>query len=504
MGATMAAAAARLACRSGESSAANRGARRAAAPLFSRRRRLRHACAAAPASLRRSIRLPDPFYHWRRLSARLHRLALARHARGWGGLLRRLRDGHGHPDEAGPAPQAPAAAAAPPSPPAPKRRRILVIDVSTPRPDRDSGSVRAFNLLRALRQAGHAVDFLPDDRVDAGRHASALRALGVGVRDDAGPYPRWLARHAAGYDAFVVCRYHLAEFLLPLLRRLRPGALLVLDTVDLHHLRESREASLRGDRRLARLARGTRRRELAAIAAADTTWVVSEAERALLARELPAARVDVVANVHEAAADAPGFDARRDLLFLGGARHPPNVDAARWLAADLFPRIAALLPGCQLHLVGEGLPQAIADLSPPPGLVAHGHVPDIGPLLSGCRVGLAPLRFGAGVKGKVNACMAAGMPVVATACAAEGMHLRDGRDVLLADDADAYAAAVAAVYRDPALWAALSAAGLDNVRRHFSFDAARAALAATFGDAPPPHAAPAPDGAPGAAREDAR
>lgn len=411
-------------------------------------------------------------YHWRRLRARLHRLRLALHARGWRGMLERLA----------PPPRVPAPV---PRPRVPETqgggRRILLIDVATPRPDRDSGSLRAFNLMRLLRADGYRVDFLPDDRTEAGEYANALRDLGVTVHAGADAYPRWFARHLRDYDVLVVSRYHLAEFLVPLARRVAPALHVVLDTVDLHHLRERREADLHDDRRLRRLAAVTRTRELRAVAAADVTWVVSPVEADLLRGALPTARVEVLPNLHEAE-DAPApFPRRGGLLFVGGARHPPNVDAVRWLLDAIFPRVRARLPDCVLHLVGEGMPEAMAGSgSPVDGVQLHGHVPDLGPLLARCRVGLAPLRFGAGVKGKINLCMAAGMPVVATSCAAEGMHLRDGDELLVADTAEAFADAVVRLHGDAALWSRLSRAGGDNVRRHFSFEAARATIAASL------------------------
>ncbi len=360
-------------------------------------------------------------------------------------------------------------------------RRILLIDVATPRPDRDSGSLRAFNLMRLLRADGDRVDFLPDDRAEAGEHTEALHGLGVTVHASAEPYPHWFARHLRDYDVLIVSRYHLAEFLIPLARQIAPALHVVLDTVDLHHLREAREADLHGDRRLRRLAAITRKRELQAAAAADVTWVVSPVEAELLRGALPTARVEVLPNLHEAE-DAPApFLRRSGLLFVGGARHPPNVDAVRWLLAEIFPRVHAQLPGCALHIVGEGMPEAVTGNAPlVDGVQLHGHVPDLGPLLAQCRVGLAPLRFGAGVKGKINLCMAAGMPVVATSCAAEGMHLRDGDDLLVADAAEAFADAAVRLHGDAALWMRLARAGSDNVRRYFSFEAARATIAASL------------------------
>ncbi|MCD9027460.1 glycosyltransferase family 4 protein [Luteimonas sp. BDR2-5] len=417
-------------------------------------------------------------YQLRRLSARLHRLRIAVATRGWRSALTRVANRSPH----GKAPEAPSSPAPAPAP-APRNAqatRILLIDVGTPRPDRDSGSMRAVNLMRVLLDTGFAVDFLPDDRGVQGHYTRDLQALGVTVHagDDVPDYPAWLAQHGHRYAGVVVSRYHLAEFLFPLLRRLAPQARLVLDTVDLHHVREQREADHRDHATLRRLARGTRRRELRAMAEADLTWVVSEAEAQMLRSQQVAPAVHVLPNLHAIATGPVLPAARHGLLFVGGAGHPPNVDAVDWLVSSLFPAIRARLPACELHLVGDGLDALVPQ--PPAGVVAHGYVPELAPLLDRCRIGLAPLRFGAGVKGKVNLCMAAGLPVVLTPCAAEGMHLVDGRDALIAGSADAFCDAVVRLYQDEALWHALSGAGLENVRRHFSFEAAHATIAASF------------------------
>lgn len=214
--------------------------------------------------------------------------------------------------------------------------------------------------------------------------------------------------------------------------------------------------------------------------ACDLTLVVSPVEQALLAAEVPEARVEVLSNVHEVAGRGRGFDGRRDLWFVGGFQHPPNVDAVRWFVAEVWPQVRAELPDARFHVVGSKMPESMRALAGD-GVEIHGHVADLSPFLDGCRVSVAPLRYGAGVKGKVNQAMAHGQPVVATPMAVEGMHLVDGEEVLVADTPAAFAAAVVRLYRDEALWDRLSLAGVANVARHFSFDAARAALARVLG-----------------------
>lgn len=353
--------------------------------------------------------------------------------------------------------------------------QVLVVDALVPRPDHDSGSLRLVNLMRLLREEGAHVVFLPADAEGASRYTEALQQLGVEAWH--APFlrsvPAWLRTHGHRFASVLASRHYVAREILPLLRAHAPQARLVFDSVDLHFLRERREAELAGDRSLLRMAARTRRRELDIVARSDATLVVSAAERELLAREAPGAHVEVLSNLHRVAGPGLPFPQRRDLVFVGGFRHPPNTDAVLWFARDIFPRIRAALPGVRFHCIGGDVPREIAALATAPGIVVHGHVPDIAPYMDGCRVAVAPLRYGAGVKGKVNLSMAHGQPVVATPCAVEGMHLADGADVLVAGDASAFADAVVRLYRDEALWQRLAAGGLSNVAEHFSADAAR-------------------------------
>jgi GT2 family glycosyltransferase len=354
-------------------------------------------------------------------------------------------------------------------------RTVLIIDVLTPKPDQDSGSMRLVNLMRLLREEGAHVMFLPADHAHEGAYTEALQQLGVEAwyAPYAGRAPAWLAEHGSRFDSIVVCRHYVLREFLPVLRKHAPQARIVFDTVDLHYLRERRGAELAGDAVLARSAERTRALELDVIARSDATLVVSEIERALLMQEAPRARVEVLSNLHRISGPGQPFEQRRDLVFVGGFRHPPNVDAVQWFVSEVFPKIRARLPDVRFHCIGGEVPPAIAALASQPGVEVHGHVADIVPYMDGARIAVAPLRYGAGVKGKVNLSMAHGQPVVATSCAVEGMHLRAGEDVLVADDADAFADAVVRLYDDAALWQQLARHGLGNVERHFSLDAGR-------------------------------
>lgn len=363
------------------------------------------------------------------------------------------------------------------------QRQILIVDEAVPRPDRDSASLRQFNLIRMLLAGGAHVVFLPTRGGHGGAATEALQALGVEVWH--APWMKgvgsWLRTHGPRFQVVMLVRHHVAGVCLPLLRRHAPQARTVFDTVDLHYLRERRGAELAGDPRLARSAERTRASELAVMAATDITLLVSAAEKEQLAADAPQVKVELLSNLHEVAGQGLDWAQRHDLVFVGGFRHPPNLDAMQWFIGEVFPRIRQRLPQVRFHCIGADVPDSLQALAAgQPGVQVHGYVPDVVPWMAGGRIAVAPLRFGAGVKGKINLSMAHGQPVVATSCAAEGMHLRDGQDVLVADSPEAFAEAVVRLHDDEALWRQLSGNGLRNIARHFSMDAARATVARVF------------------------
>jgi glycosyltransferase involved in cell wall biosynthesis len=332
------------------------------------------------------------------------------------------------------------------------------------------------NLMQLLRDLGYAVAFMPENLAHMGRYTDALQALGV----EALYHPfvsnpvTWLREHGQTLDAIVISRHYVAANYIGAARLYAPQAKLIFDTVDLHYLREERAAALEGSAELARLAAQTKVQELKLMRATDVTLVVSAAEKRLLESELPQTRIEVLSNVHTVYGSRKAFADRHDLVFVGGFQHPPNVDAVCWFVREVMPLLRA---GCAplLHVIGSKVPAQVLDLTAD-DVIVHGFVADIAPFMDDCRLSVAPLRYGAGVKGKVNMAMSYGLPVVATPMAVEGMHVRAELDVMVADTPADFATAIERAYADPQLWQALSDNGLNNVREHFSFDAARAAL----------------------------
>lgn len=361
--------------------------------------------------------------------------------------------------------------------------RALVVDAVTPTPKQDSGSVRMLALLRILKDLGYQTSFMPSNLAWAGADSIRLQQAGIEVLtapwlDD---IEQWLDAHGADLDLVVVSRHYVLKPLIKLIRYCCPGARIIFDTVDLHFLREQREAELTGSASAARAAAHTRRDELKLIDQSDATLVVSQFEADLLHELRPQSHIQVVSNIHSLQNPGKPWADRKDLLFVGGFQHPPNLDAARWLVDELIPLIREALPDVRLHLIGSKMPESIRELRAP-GLIVHGFVADLEPYLNSVRVSLAPLRFGAGVKGKVNQAMSHGLPVVATHCAAEGMYTQHGHDVLMADTAEDFAREVVRVYNDQALWETIAANGRQNVEQHFSVNAAKRGLSSVLND----------------------
>jgi GT2 family glycosyltransferase/glycosyltransferase involved in cell wall biosynthesis len=361
------------------------------------------------------------------------------------------------------------------------KRRVLFIDACMLTPDQDSGSMRTLAMLELMIEAGAKVTLVADNLEHRQPYVRQLQQCGVEVLF--APYVRSVSQLIASrgreFDLVVLARHYVAAKYVKAIRQFAPRALLAFDTVDLHFLRAERLAELEGSPGARDAARSRRDEELALIRGVDVTIVVSPAEREVLRDLVPDARVLLLSNIHEPMPGGKPFAEREGLVFIGGFQHPPNTDAVLWYARDILPRVRERLPGVTTYIVGSKVPSTIRSLAAS-DFVVTGYVPDVAPFFTGCRLSISPLRYGAGVKGKVNLAMSYGLPVVATSPSVEGMHLVPGEDVLVADDAAAFAAAIERLYNDAPLWNRLSANGVENIRRHFSRAIASAAIGELF------------------------
>ncbi len=360
---------------------------------------------------------------------------------------------------------------------------MLIVDPFLPLHDRASGSLRLFRIIMILRALKWDVTYIARDGRGQESYQRQLESLGVKVY---ATDPEKLAQFGQACTAPMIdlarilaehpCQvawlsfYDIAEQYLPDIRRISPGTMVVVDTVDVHFLRETRQAELAGDAAALARAAQTRERELRIYAQADRVVTVTDADAAVLRKAGLAVPTTVIPNIHPPVGKTPGWETRKGLVFVGNFNHTPNVDAALWLCQEIMPRVQALIPGTHLTIVGPNPPAAVQALASA-DVAVLGWVPDTAPHLDAARVSVAPLRVGAGMKGKVGEALSRGIPVVTTLIGAEGMGLEDGRHVLVADDADAFARAIARLHDDRAAWEAMAQAGRAFVDARYSVEA---------------------------------
>ncbi|SFK45355.1 glycosyltransferase [Lysobacter sp. cf310] len=354
------------------------------------------------------------------------------------------------------------------------RGKLLFIDWSTPRPDCDAGSITAFYLMKILVDIGYEVIFIPSDLMHLGHYTQALQSVGVTClnQDDVGSIESHLASVGHQYDYAFLCRAPVAELYIDQIRRYASRAKIILNTSDLHYLRDIRQAEIEGSEEKMQAALRWKEQELDVIRRCDHSIVMSDHELDILTKELPNSNIHLVPLMF---VDIPGrngdYASRKDLLFIGGFPHPPNVDAVVYFCEQIWPSVRARIPDAKVHLIGNSPSDEVHALGAIEGVNVVGYVENLKPWFDGIRMSIAPLRYGAGIKGKLGTSLSFGVPSVATSMAVEGMRVSDDEHVLVADEPEDFADQVVRLYSDESLWDRLSQAGLDFVADTYSLDA---------------------------------
>ena len=357
--------------------------------------------------------------------------------------------------------------------------RALVIDHLVPLYDRDAGSLRMFCLLSMLVDLGFVVTFLSASQTPMQPYTERLQQMGVEVLHspfEIGPH---IKQFGEQLTLCILSRPSVACQFIGTVRAYAPSATLVYDTVDLHFVRERRYAEVNNDVGAMRASAATREIELALVRAADLTFAVSPDERRVLLDEVPDARVAIVPTIHADQATGADPAQRQGLLFVGSFCHDPNRDSMHHLVRDMMPLLRTAMPGVRLTIAGSSMTPDILALAED-DIEVLGWVADLRPLFDRARVFVAPLRFGAGMKGKIAEALSYGLPTVTTSVGAEGMRLVAERHVLLGEDPAAFAAQVLRLHEDSTLWNRLSEQGRAHVAMNFSPDAVREQLRATL------------------------
>ncbi len=345
------------------------------------------------------------------------------------------------------------------------RGSIIVFDEQIPMPDVDSGSLRMVEILLSLRRLNYHVTFVPVNGLRKFEYSDKLEAAGIEIFNIYAGHLDLIAERLPFLTAVWVCRPGPTKRFFDDYQSYFPGVPVIFDTIDLHFSRIRRQAMLERNEDLYRQSLMQEMIEFDLIGKSDATIVVSTAEEELL-NARSKRQVFVLPNVHaENVYDVSPVD-RSGLLFVGSFEHTPNVDAIEWMLAEIWPALRREFPKLTLRIVGAKPPVHLVEIAPE-GVTFTGWLKELDEEYQNARIVIAPLRYGAGVKGKVGQAMAFGVPTVVTQIAAEGMQLTDGFNCLVAETSQDFVTAIGRLVSDDHLWESISRQGLEDVERNF-------------------------------------
>ncbi|HUN01726.1 MAG TPA: glycosyltransferase [Niabella sp.] len=352
---------------------------------------------------------------------------------------------------------------------------ILYVDDRIPNPDTSGGGLYSYNCIRILKNLGYNVALIgvwEHEWKNKQQVIKNFQSLGVEVLYK--PYAMDIKHHIAKkgyqYDYIIICRGPAADLFLQILRDYAPQAKIIFNTIDLHFVRLERAAQITKNKEDISAAKIMREVELDVIKQVDATMVVSSVEKPMLEKLVPSSKIALI----PIPVDIPGrlkeFSERQHIVFLGGYDHLPNVDAIKYFVKEIWPKISQRLPDVKFMIAGNKMPDEFSSFASETVQLV-GFVKDLQELYSSCRLSVVPLRFGAGVKGKILTSMSFGVPNVVTSIGAEGMNLTHDENVIIADTPDNFANAVINTYTQPDTWQKISDNGLQYVQETASLSA---------------------------------
>jgi glycosyltransferase involved in cell wall biosynthesis len=349
--------------------------------------------------------------------------------------------------------------------------KILVISRFLPTPDRASGDLRFFTLLCMIAKQ-HSITLCvlegADQIEELGHQTYSSYKTGLNFGGVTLVENLWSPLCVEKWDAVVFEFYQPAIRLLDEVRFRQPSARIIIDSVDVHFRRYEAKASLSDDHRDIDFARHVKAEELDIYGRADMVVVVTEDDKQTLREQNPHLSVAVLPNVHQIHTPMTPKDAKpNSLIFVGGFKHEPNVDAMIYFCSEILPLIRQRIPTTHLTIVGSHPTDAIRSLASS-NVEITGFVPDTTPYLRKSSVSIAPLRYGAGMKGKIGEAMSHGLPVVTTNTGAEGFGLTPGKELLVGNSAAAFADHVINLLQDAALHESIRLSGWEFMRSNYS------------------------------------
>ena len=355
------------------------------------------------------------------------------------------------------------------------RQIVLWVEPSFITPQKDAGSLRTFEILLLLKDMGLEIFHLSEYDDPLGSSADFLRRSGMTVL--AGKkHAQELLDDPSYFVAFiVVARAASANSWFHWIRAMHAEIPVLFDTVDLHHVRELKQAEIEKSEAIRLRSIETRRIELFLLNNVDATIVVSEKEKQYLEELSPDSKIVVVGTIHRLVRSVIPFSERRGLLFVGSFAHTPNADAVEWLVENVWEHLSPKIKEDGLDIIGKNPPEHLVK-NAPKGIRFHGWVESTDPYVDNARLSIAPIRFGAGIKGKIGEAWARGLPVVGTSVAFDGMINSNSTDFYSSDDPVKLAELVNLVYSSEDIWTRASKAGQEQVEKTLSPEVARVSL----------------------------
>jgi GT2 family glycosyltransferase len=353
-----------------------------------------------------------------------------------------------------------------------RKKRMLFIDHYVPMPDKDAGSVRMYEYLKIFIDLGFKIVFWPDNLANIEPYTSNLQQRGIEVIYGNRDFREYIQNNGRYFDVAYLTRPHIAARYIDIIRNYCE-AKIIYDTQDLCFLREKRRAEIEGNIKLNQEVDRIKERELSLVRLSDATIVVSAYEKGILLSEVPNSKVYLLPHIHPVDNFSfKLFSERKDIMFIGGFGHPPNEDGICWFVKNIFPLITKEIPSVRLYIIGSDPTSKVKALSCD-NIIVTGYVKDVSEYFKNTKVFVSPLRYGAGVKGKIIHSMGYGLPVVTTSVGAEGLQLEEGFNILIADDPVKFASKVVDLYNNESLWNKISHNSLNFVKKNFSKNVAR-------------------------------
>ncbi|WP_340102457.1 glycosyltransferase [Rhodohalobacter sp. 8-1] len=355
-------------------------------------------------------------------------------------------------------------------------KSLLVIGFVWPEPTSSAAGKRMMQLLTFFKSQGWSITFAStakQNKNTAGLSELTVACESIEVNDESfdrfvkklNPeivlFDRFMTEEQFGWRVHVQC----------------PSAVRVLDTEDLHLLRYAREMSFKNndDRIQTYLRSDVAKREIASIYRSDLSLIISETEIHLLHEffKVPKELLLYLPFLFDAITDGesgawPGFSERDGFMTIGNFRHKPNFDAVSYHRSDIWPLIRQSLPNATMHVFGSYPSQQVNEWhSPDTGFIIHGRAERVDTVMQEARVCLAPLRFGAGLKGKLIDAMLSGTPSITTSMGAEGINGSMDWPGVICDDPETFAQAAIKIYTDEARWTHAQKQGIRIINERF-------------------------------------